>query len=190
MGRQEFLPIPESGREFIKLSVRAATNPKVVSLSDAAFRLWVTGLLYCAEVGSGGRIPKVMLRTFILRNRNFNVAVSELLSETWPGRSPLWIDDGESIIVHDYIETFVGPKPKRPSRQMSQRLRFTIFERDNFTCRYCGQKAPDVRLEVDHVLPVACGGGNEPSNLVSACEDCNAGKSDKLILGVQPEKAQ
>ena len=34
-----------------------------------------------------------------------------------------------------------------------------------------------VRLNVDHVLPVALGGSDEPENLTTACSDCNAGKS-------------
>lgn len=60
---------------------------------------------------------------------------------------------------------------------VSKRLRFEILNRDNHTCRYCGGRAPDVTLTVDHVVPVALGGSDDPSNLVAACKDCNAGKS-------------
>jgi hypothetical protein len=60
---------------------------------------------------------------------------------------------------------------------VSKRLRFEILRRDNHACRYCGGSAPDVVLTVDHVLPVALGGNDEPANLVAACKDCNAGKS-------------
>lgn len=60
---------------------------------------------------------------------------------------------------------------------VSKRLRFEILRRDNHQCRYCGATAPDVKLAVDHVVPVALGGGDEPSNLVAACVDCNSGKS-------------
>lgn len=60
---------------------------------------------------------------------------------------------------------------------LSKRLRFEILRRDNHTCRYCGASAPDVHLTVDHVLPVALGGADDPTNLVAACKDCNAGKS-------------
>ena len=60
---------------------------------------------------------------------------------------------------------------------VSKRLRFEIFRRDNHTCRYCGATTPDATLTVDHVLPVALGGKDEASNLVTACRDCNAGKS-------------
>lgn len=60
---------------------------------------------------------------------------------------------------------------------VSKRLRFEIFRRDNNTCQYCGAKAPDVELVPDHVVPVALGGKDEPSNLVTACDPCNSGKS-------------
>lgn len=60
---------------------------------------------------------------------------------------------------------------------VSRRLRFEILKRDDHTCRYCGQSAPDVKLQVDHVIPVALGGGDGPDNLVAACTDCNAGKT-------------
>lgn len=60
---------------------------------------------------------------------------------------------------------------------VSRRLRYEVLLRDNHTCRYCGATAPDVKLTVDHVLPVALGGGDEPSNLAAACSECNGGKS-------------
>lgn len=60
---------------------------------------------------------------------------------------------------------------------ISKRLRYEILRRDNHTCRYCGAKAPDVELEVDHVIPRTLGGADEPGNLVTSCTDCNAGKS-------------
>ncbi len=60
---------------------------------------------------------------------------------------------------------------------VSRRLRYEVLRRDNHTCRYCGRTAPDVPLSVDHVTPVALGGTDVPTNLVTACRDCNSGKS-------------
>lgn len=60
---------------------------------------------------------------------------------------------------------------------VSRRLRFEILRRDSYTCRYCGGTAPDVKLTVDHVIPVALGGSDEPANLVTACGPCNGGKA-------------
>lgn len=60
---------------------------------------------------------------------------------------------------------------------VSKRLRYEILRRDNHACRYCGRASPDVPLTVDHVIPTALGGSDKPDNLVTACQDCNAGKS-------------
>jgi len=60
---------------------------------------------------------------------------------------------------------------------ISKRTRFEILRRDAHACRYCGACAPDAALTVDHVTPVALGGTDDPSNLVAACRDCNAGKA-------------
>jgi hypothetical protein len=60
-------------------------------------------------------------------------------------------------------------------------VRFDVFKRDSFTCQYCGQKAPDVVLEVDHITPVSGGGDNDILNLVTACRACNSGKSDRRL---------
>ena len=61
---------------------------------------------------------------------------------------------------------------------LSKRLRFEILRRDGFQCRYCGLRSTEGNgLTVDHVTPVTLGGTDEPSNLVAACIDCNAGKT-------------
>lgn len=59
---------------------------------------------------------------------------------------------------------------------LSARMRYEILRRDDFTCRYCGAKPPDVRLVVDHVVPESLGGSSTPDNLTCACVDCNSGK--------------
>lgn len=60
---------------------------------------------------------------------------------------------------------------------VSKRVRFEVLRRDNHACRYCGATAPDVRITLDHVVPIALGGDDSPSNLVAACGDCNSGKT-------------
>lgn len=63
-------------------------------------------------------------------------------------------------------------------KQVSKRMRFEVFKRDMFTCQYCGKKSPDVVLNADHINPVSKGGKNTITNLITACEDCNSGKSN------------
>lgn len=68
-------------------------------------------------------------------------------------------------------------KRKDTAMAVTKRTRFEVFRRDQHTCQYCGGKAPDVTLHVDHVEPKALGGADAPDNLVTACKDCNVGKS-------------
>jgi hypothetical protein len=60
-------------------------------------------------------------------------------------------------------------------------LRMEIFKRDSFTCQYCGNKAPESILHVDHIKPVSKGGTNDIFNLITSCIDCNLGKSDREL---------
>ena len=73
---------------------------------------------------------------------------------------------------------------------VSVRTRFEIFKRDQFTCAYCGQSSPAVVLEVDHIVPVAAGGIDDPINLKTSCWECNRGKSDRglneIVTGEDP----
>jgi len=61
-------------------------------------------------------------------------------------------------------------------QSVSPKLRFNVLKRDGFSCQYCGVKAPTSELRVDHRIPASGGGSDDPSNLVTACHTCNAGK--------------
>jgi len=61
---------------------------------------------------------------------------------------------------------------------VSKKIRFEVFKRDGFICRDCGKNPPDVKLEVDHIIPVSKGGSDDIDNLISSCFDCNRGKSN------------
>jgi hypothetical protein len=66
-------------------------------------------------------------------------------------------------------------------KSIGDKVRFEVFKRDSFACQYCGAKAPDVVLNVDHIHPVSQGGGNDIINLITSCRDCNSGKSDRSL---------
>lgn len=78
--------------------------------------------------------------------------------------------------------------------KVSKALRFEILRRDNFRCHYCGSEASQTDLHVDHIVPQSLGGTNDPSNLVTACAECNSGKAgrtlDEPVLAAVDEKAQ
>jgi 5-methylcytosine-specific restriction endonuclease McrA len=61
------------------------------------------------------------------------------------------------------------------------KIRFMVFQRDGFRCRYCGRKPPDVVLQIDHAFPSSKGGPNAIENYLTSCEDCNVGKGDMIL---------
>lgn len=71
---------------------------------------------------------------------------------------------------------------------MKKSLRFKVFERDNFTCQYCGEKPPNVILHCDHIFPKSKGGKEDEINLITSCIDCNLGKRDKIIKNPRSKK--
>lgn len=50
-----------------------------------------------------------------------------------------------------------------------------LGRRDGFSCRECGVSTD---LQIDHIVAVANGGGNEMDNLQLLCASCNLAKSD------------
>ena len=58
-------------------------------------------------------------------------------------------------------------------------LREIVFDRDNYTCAYCGQIGG--KLECDHIVPITKGGSNKLSNLTTSCLKCNRSKGNKNV---------
>ncbi|MCX5638284.1 MAG: HNH endonuclease [Planctomycetota bacterium] len=82
--------------------------------------------------------------------------------------------------------------PSKPSTEwkaterakLNAALRFAIMKRDGFRCQICGRDASkdnSVRLQVDHIVPVARWGRTIESNLQTLCDECNRGKNDNLM---------
>lgn len=48
-----------------------------------------------------------------------------------------------------------------------------------YRCRYCNIQLTELTVELEHMIPLARGGTNWPSNFVPSCRKCNARKHDK-----------
>ena len=55
--------------------------------------------------------------------------------------------------------------------------RYEIFNRDKYTCQYCGEQSR--HLTLDHVIPRYRAGQHTWENVVSACVDCNRRKAGR-----------
>jgi len=69
-----------------------------------------------------------------------------------------------------------------------QEKRLAIYIRDNFVCQHCSldlkkaiHEGSSLRIELDHLVCVSQGGGNEAANLVTSCSKCNLERSDKNL---------
>ena len=64
--------------------------------------------------------------------------------------------------------------------RMTNSLRYDILKRDGYRCKICGSKScDDVKLHIDHIIPVSKGGTTDRENLQTLCDRCNSGKSNK-----------
>jgi hypothetical protein len=74
---------------------------------------------------------------------------------------------------------------------VTKATRAFVRERAKSRCEYC--RAPEIitggPFEVDHIVPQASGGGDEPENLALCCKSCNIRKSGH-ISGKDPESRE
>ncbi|MCC6756031.1 MAG: HNH endonuclease [Solirubrobacterales bacterium] len=106
------------------------------------------------------------------RGESWIVLDTPALEAGWLGNRPEVAEPGP-----------VAPgRRRRPSRTITPSVRFEVFRRDGFTCQYCGRRAPNVVLHVDHVVAVVAGGSNDLDNLLTACSTCNVGKGGRSLV--------
>jgi len=60
---------------------------------------------------------------------------------------------------------------RKTQRLIEQRVSWKVYQRDNYTCRYCGRTG--LPLTVDHLVLWEEGGPSIEANLVAACRKCN-----------------
>ena len=71
---------------------------------------------------------------------------------------------------------------------MDQATRLFVRERAGDRCEYCQRtqaESPMAKLQVEHILPIKHGGGDDLANLALACLACNLHKGPNLT-GIDP----
>jgi 5-methylcytosine-specific restriction endonuclease McrA len=102
-------------------------------------------------------------------------------------RAVVLIFQGKAEMIENglgYLHT-IGTVVELPSvirlarlvRRPRKMTRYEIFNRDRYTCQYCGEKSR--HLTLDHVVPRYRGGEHTWENVVSACAECNRRKAGK-----------
>jgi 5-methylcytosine-specific restriction endonuclease McrA len=77
--------------------------------------------------------------------------------------------------VERAVAAMDGRAPSASSRRerIPEAVQNAVWNRDQGRCVQCGSRE---RLEFDHIIPVARGGGNTARNLQLLCESCNRSK--------------
>jgi hypothetical protein len=65
-----------------------------------------------------------------------------------------------------------------PGSKKWKGVRKSLCNRDGERCHYCGDPLTPETSTVDHKVPRAHGGANDLTNLVLACQPCNAEKGE------------
>ena len=82
----------------------------------------------------------------------------------------------------DFIESRGGniwSHRKKASGYVPGTVRYEVLKRAKFHCELCGISAQEKALEVDHIIPLNCGGVDDISNFQALCYSCNATKRDR-----------
>lgn len=65
---------------------------------------------------------------------------------------------------------------KRPEAKIKKAEQFSKQVK---SCCYCGKS--DVKLTIDHIVPISRGGTNSLNNIALACGHCNSSKGNKTL---------
>jgi 5-methylcytosine-specific restriction endonuclease McrA len=100
------------------------------------------------------------------------------------------VEEKTEEVVRSSSKTFKMPSVIRQlakfrKRREIQFSRINVYLRDNWTCQYCEDKKQTKELTFDHVIPRVQGGLTNWTNIVAACQPCNAEKAD-----MTPEQAR
>ena len=129
----------------------------------------------------------LIMRTLLLDNTFFPVRII-----SWQKAMILWltgraevVDIYSEIDIRSSSESFKLPKILRLyNRHRTIKevkfCRFNVFYRDRFQCQYCGDSFNHKELTFDHVVPQSRGGKTTWTNIVTACNECNSRKGNKL----------
>lgn len=135
----------------------------------------------------------IMEQTLVL-----NATYEPLKVVDWQRAMTLWAQ-GKVEIIAEYDRevravtfSFKLPSVVRLLRFVRSRIgrkhvpftRWNIYQRDNYTCQYCGDQNKAEDLTFDHVIPASQGGTRTWTNIVTACYPCNRQKGART-----PEEA-
>jgi 5-methylcytosine-specific restriction endonuclease McrA len=89
--------------------------------------------------------------------------------------------------LRDHPDMKARQTARRRARKQNAEGSFTVQEwrtvkqAQDYRCKHCGRREPEIKLTVDHIVPLAQGGSNYISNIQALCRQCNSGKRDRYV---------
>lgn len=132
------------------------------------------------EIGNEYQISGL---TFSGQGKSFVVTMPHKKDDLYEPLSQLLLDNaGMDLLMRQLdlleVEMFANDATgltkqivRKSQRQIDNIVQWQVFQRDNYTCRYCGRTG--IPLSVDHVDLWEDGGSSSADNLVTACKSCN-----------------
>lgn len=91
------------------------------------------------------------------------------------------------FVIRPTVSWWKGPAPDNRRPPIPDGIRWKVFKRDKFRCVYCGKQVKDRRElhaqpRLDHFIPWKVTKKHPaPEGFVTACNQCNSGKSDDVL---------
>jgi hypothetical protein len=87
-----------------RLDDQANGSPKLLALSDPAWRMWGCALIYCQAQLTDGFVPQAAIHTFGVRAKDKEKVADELCLAIVPGKGPMWHKVAGGYQIHDYLD--------------------------------------------------------------------------------------
>lgn len=147
-------------RLFAPFPIEMDEHPKIMPLSDAAFRALFEATFYSRRMLSDGFLDeRVVLK-------RWGQEVADELSTNDPEK-PSWIKVDGGWMIQDFDRRWM----RRPA--IPPEVRILVFDRDRWACVHCASPAA---LTIDHIVPWSKGGLHEETNFQTLCRRCNSRK--------------
>lgn len=134
-----------------------------------------------------GRVVTTKELSKVAGIHDYQRRIRELRNEE--GMQILSHKDRDNLKPNEYLIETLTPLPVI-AREISDKIRRQILERNGYTCQVCGAGAGEdslcepgkkCRLEIDHTVPISQGGTDEEHNLRAVCVWYNKDKANLKV---------
>lgn len=110
--------------------------------------------------------------------RRITRLTAKQFSRVWPSIDGYFTEE-DGFLSSNHLRAWAIKERLVGRRPLSIATREFVIRRDGAKCSYCGTLSGP--FHIDHVIAVALGGSDDPTNLVVACKPCNLSKGAKSL---------